>query len=86
MDKTGTQAKTCEESRLENELVVYVNNTYSNNPIPLHLDIFPNNNHNQHHLMDALVVQNSNAPLYTQPTVNKPTQQDYVLTKHDNAI
>ncbi len=38
--QTYTRAKTWEECTLENELVVYTNNTYSNIPIPLYLDIF----------------------------------------------
>ena len=32
------------------------------------------------------IVRSSNAPLYTQPTINRPTQQDLVVVKYDNGI
>ena len=35
------RAKTWEECRLGNELVIYTDNTYSNNPIPSHNGTFP---------------------------------------------
>lgn len=71
---------------MENHLGIYIDNTYSNNPIPSHSSFFPNINHNQHYIMNAPTIQNSNAPLYTQPTVSVPTQQDHVFIKHGNAI
>lgn len=68
--------------RLENELVIYTDNMYSNNLIPSHSALSP--------LLitiniitDAPVVQNSNAPLYTQPLVSRTTEQDIVIPKLD---
>lgn len=63
------QAKTWEEYQLENKLVIHIDNMYSYNPISLHYEAFLITNENQHSITDALVVQNSNAPSYTQPMV-----------------
>ena len=35
------RAKIWEECLLEDDLVIYTDNTYSNNPIPPHMGIFP---------------------------------------------
>jgi hypothetical protein len=61
---------------------------YSNNPIPSHSSTIHVIDNNQHYITDAPVVQNSNAPLYIKPIISKKkiTQQDLVITKHDNAI
>ena len=61
------RVKTWEEYRLENELVIYTDNTYSNNPIPSHLGTFPIIENNHYYVTDAPYVRNPNALLYTQP-------------------
>lgn len=58
------RARTWEECRLENELVIKTNNTCSNNPIPSHLGIFPIIDKNQNYIMDAPIVRDSKVPLY----------------------
>ena len=80
------RAKTWEECRLENELVIYTDNTYSNNPIPSHSGTFPITENNHYYVIDAPYVRNPNAPLYTQPAINKAPQQDPTSDKYDNAI
>lgn len=64
-------AKTWEKCRLENELVIYTDNTYSNNPIPSHSETFPITENDQYFVMDVPYVWNSNAPLSIQPTIDK---------------
>lgn len=67
-------SKNMEKSILKNELVVYTDNAYSNDPfhhIPLSFSMFYNN---QHYIMDAPTMHNPNAPLYTQPTITRFTQ------------
>ena len=44
------RAKIWEECRLEDDLVIYTDNTYSNNPIPPHMGTFPVTNQNQHYI------------------------------------
>lgn len=61
---------------MKNELVACIDDTYTNNPIPSHYGTILIIDHNQHYLMDAPVVWNFDAPSYTQPTINKTTQQD----------
>jgi hypothetical protein len=80
------RAKTWEECRLENEFVIYTDNTYSNNPIPSHTGTFPITENNHYYVIDAPYVRNPNAPLYTQPSINKVPQQDPTNHKYDNAI
>ena len=84
----GTQEiKTWEECRLDNELVIYTNNTYSINLILSHyIWNLPIIDHNQHYIADTLVVRNFNAPLCIQPTISRTTQQDPIIAIYDNAI
>ena len=55
-------------------------------PTPSHSGTFLITDSNQHYIADAPIVRSSNAPLYTQPTINRPTQQDLVVVKYDNGI
>ena len=80
------RAKTWEECRLENELVIYTDNIYSNNPIPSHSETFPITENNHYYVTDTPYVRNPNAPLYTQRAINKAPQQDPTSDKYDNAI
>jgi hypothetical protein len=50
------RARTWEECRLENGLVIFIDNTYSNNHIPSHSCIFSITNNNQHYIMNAPMV------------------------------
>ena len=80
------RAKTWEECRLENELVIYIDNTYSTDPIPSHSGTFPIAENNHYYVKDAPYVRNPTAPLYTQHVVNKTPQQEPTRGKYDNAI
>ena len=52
------RAKTWEECRLENELVIYTDNIYSNNPIPSHSETFPITENNHYYVSDTPYVRN----------------------------
>ena len=79
-----TREKIWEECRLENELVICTDNTYSNNPIPSHSGTFPIIENNHYYVNDAPYVRNPNAPLYTQLAINTspphdPTSDKYIM-------
>ena len=80
------RAKIWEECTLENELVIYIDNTYSNNLIPLHFGTFLNTENNRHYVIDAPYMRNTSAPLYTPSMISKPPQPNPVNDKYDNAI
>ena len=79
------RAKVWEECRLEDELVVYTDNTYSNNPIPPNMGTFPVTNQNQHYITDARQSSMVGAPSYSRPR-EQSTPQDSTVAKHEDAI
>ena len=80
------RAKTWEECRLENEFVMYTNNTYSNNLIPSHSGTLPIIENNYYYVTDAPYVQNLNVPSYIHHAIDKTPQQEPANAKYDNAI
>lgn len=80
------RAKIWDECRLEDDLVIYTNHTYSNNPIPPRMGTFPITIHNQYYVTDVHTSTTFNAPLQTKPVVMMSTSQDPMIAKHEDAI
>jgi len=62
-------AKIWKECHLEDNLVIHIENTYSNDPIPIHMGIFPTTNQNQHYIICIHASNFVRAPLYTKPAI-----------------
>ena len=80
------RAKIWEECRLEDDLVVYTDNTYSNNPIPTQLGTFPVTTQNQPYITDAHPFSTFAAPVYSNPSKTTSSSRDPTIAKHEDAI
>ena len=80
------RAKVWEECRLEDDLVVYTDNTYSNNPIPNYMGTFPVTNQNQHYISDVHPSSTFTTPVFSNPTVMTSSAHDPTIAKHEDAI
>lgn len=80
------RAKFWEECRLEDDLVIYTNNTYSKNPIPTHMERFPKINLNQHYIIDAHSSSTFTTPVYTKQVSVTSHSHDPTIAKHEDAI
>ena len=80
------RAKIWEECRLEDDLVIYTDNTYSNNPIPPHMGTFPITNQNQHYITDVHPSTTFTTPIFFKPAGMTSSTHDPTIAKHEDAI
>ena len=83
---TYARAKNWEECRLEDDLVIYTDNTHSNNLVPPYMGPFPITNHNQHYITDIHPSTTFTTPIFSKSVGMTSSSHDPTIAKHEDAI